>query len=106
MIVTLKKFAAGSLFAFGFVSCGPSYPGGLSEPEWNSLSPAKKADLQLRPDQVDAARMAPIEQDLDRAEQSHELDQKMEAKYPPSVRLSPTETAEINELTKKPLKKK
>ncbi len=75
--------------------CTPMFPGGLSEAEWNSLGPGKRAELTLRQQQVDTARQANFEQQLNRTERRREYEQKTQ----PSIRLSPEDTAAINALT-------
>ena len=37
-------------------SCTPLYPEGLSEAEWNSLSPEERAELNIREQQLEATR--------------------------------------------------
>ena len=80
--------------------CTPLYPGGLSEAEWSSLPPEKRAELRLRQDQVNAARQSNWEQELTRAEMRREHDEKMKQKTEPSIRLSPEDAAAINSLTR------
>ena len=81
-----------SLFS---ASCVPIYPGGLTEEEWNSLPPDRRAELRLQQQQVDAARQANFQASLDRAERQREFDKRLE----PKIHLSPQEAAELNALT-------
>lgn len=82
-----------------FSSCAPTYPGGLSEAEWNSLSPDRKAELNLRQQQLDATRLSNVESEMLRAEQRREHDQQhLEKELQNSIHLSKKDQQLINSL--------
>ena len=84
-------------------SCGPVHPGGLSDEEWNSLPPGKRAELTIQQEQADAARNANIERSLLRMQQQEEFNEMMELEAPqePTVKLSQEDIDAINSMTSK-----
>ena len=80
------------------VSCVPMYPGGLTEKEWNSLPPDRRAELRLQQEQVDAARQANVQAAMDRAERQREYENSFE----PKVYLTPKQAGALNALTPEP----
>ena len=53
-IISILLLAALSLL----VGCQPTYPGGLSQQEWEALPPEKRAELKLQQDTLDEQRRA------------------------------------------------
>lgn len=80
-------------------SCGPSYPGGLSEAEFKSLTPEKRAQLEIEQERADAARQANLERDMDRYEREREFNEVNKAASEPSVHLTKKQTRQLNKLT-------
>lgn len=86
-------------FILSSVGCTSTFPGGLTEAEWYELPPDKRAELQLQQDRVEAARLANLERELDRAERRREYDEITNSPpVEPSIKLSPEDTAAINQL--------
>ncbi len=51
----MKHLVSALLLGIGLsalTGCTPTYPGGLSETEWNSLPPEKRANLKLQKQQL------------------------------------------------------
>jgi hypothetical protein len=56
--------ALAAVSAFVFASCGPMHPGGLSDEEWYSLPPAKRAQLELQQERLNEQRSRDINQEI------------------------------------------
>lgn len=87
--------ASGAFLVALFTGCAPTYPGGLTEEEFNALPSEKRAELTIAQERADAAQQANIQRSLDRYERQREF----EASRKPTIKLSDEETKALNSLT-------
>ena len=76
--LTAAALLAGGLFLAG---CGPTYPGGLSEEEWNSLPPDERARLQIEQDRLDEERRENYSQDYDRQQRTRQRQERSDQDF-------------------------
>jgi len=53
-----------ALSAFVFTSCVNMHPGGLSDEEWYSLPPTKRAELELKQEKLNEQRSRDVNQEI------------------------------------------
>jgi hypothetical protein len=69
-----------ALSAFVFASCGNMHPGGLSDEEWYSLPPARRAELELKQEKLNEQRSRDINQEIhwNKQDSAYDSDARME----------------------------
>ena len=71
-ILSTAMVCSSALF---LVSCVSMHPGGLSDEEWYSLSPEKRAKLELQQERLNEQRSRDIQQEVHWNKQDNEMKQ-------------------------------